>query len=68
MVAIPTIKDEDAKWPNRERESLVGEQNRIINRMKTTLIRLGIPRIQSQAKKAAERLEGRTAEGEPIFK
>ena len=28
MVAIPTIKDEDAKRPNRERESLVGEQNR----------------------------------------
>ena len=27
MVAIPTAKDEDAKRPNRERESLVGEQN-----------------------------------------
>src|SRR6266446_6646041 len=26
MVAIPTIKDEDDKRPNRERESLVGEQ------------------------------------------
>jgi transposase len=32
MVAIPTSKDEDAKRPNRERQSLVGEQNRIINR------------------------------------
>jgi transposase len=30
MVAIPTSKDEDAKRPNRERQSLVGEQNRII--------------------------------------
>jgi transposase len=29
MVAIPTITDEDAKRPNRERENLVGEQNRI---------------------------------------
>ncbi len=29
MVAIPTIKDEDGKRPNRERESLVGEQSRI---------------------------------------
>jgi hypothetical protein len=29
-VAIPTAKDEDAKRPNREGESLVGEQNRII--------------------------------------
>src|SRR5213083_1395960 len=34
MVAIPTTKDEDAKGPNRERESLVGEQTRIVNRMK----------------------------------
>src|SRR5579863_10605928 len=42
MVAIPTAKDEDAKRPNRERESLVGEQNRIINRMKAALIGLGI--------------------------
>jgi transposase len=42
MVAIPTIEDEDAKRPNREREFLVGEQSRIINRMKATLSRLGI--------------------------
>jgi hypothetical protein len=33
MVAIPTAKDEDAKRPNRQRESLVGEQNRIITRI-----------------------------------
>jgi transposase len=67
MVAIPTIKDEDAKRPNRERESLVGEQNRIINRMKATLIRLGIRGFNPKLKKAAERLAGlRTAEGEPI--
>jgi transposase len=37
MVAIPTIKDEDAKRPHRERESLVREQTRIVNRMKTGL-------------------------------
>jgi transposase len=67
MVAIPTIKDEDAKRPNRERESLVGEQNRIINRMKATLIRLGIRGFNPKLKKAAERLEGlHTAEGEPM--
>ena len=36
MVAIPTIKDEDVKRPNRERENFVGEQNRIINRMKAS--------------------------------
>ncbi|MGH6805220.1 MAG: IS110 family transposase [Methyloceanibacter sp.] len=67
MVAIPTIREEDAKRPNRERESLVGEQNRIINRMKATLTRLGIRGFNPKLKKAAERLEGlRTAEGEPI--
>jgi len=67
MVAIPSIKDEDAKRPNRERESLVGEQNRIVNRMKATLIRLGIRGFNPKLKKAAERLEGlRTPEGEPI--
>src|SRR6267378_1270173 len=38
MVAIPTIKDEDAKRPNRERESLIGEQSRIVNRMKAALV------------------------------
>src|SRR5204862_4913550 len=67
MVAIPTIKDEDAKRPNRERESLVGEQTRIVNRMKAALIRLGIRGFNPKLKKAAERLEDlRTPEGEPI--
>ena len=67
MVAIPTIKDEDAKRPNRERESLVGEQSRIVNRMKAALARLGIRGFNPKLKKAAERLEGlRTPEGEPI--
>ena len=42
MVAIPTLAQEDAKRPNRERESLVGEQSRIVNRMKAALARLGI--------------------------
>jgi transposase len=67
MVAIPTIKDEDAKRPNREREGLVGEQSRIVNRMKATLTRLGIRGFNPKLKKAAERLEGlRTPDGEPI--
>src|SRR6202040_3920549 len=67
MVAIPTTKDEDAKRPNREHESLVGEQSRIVNRMKATLIRLGIRGFNPKLKKAAERLDGlRPPEGEPI--
>jgi len=67
MVAIPTIKDEDAKRPNREHENLVGEQSRIVNRMKAALIRLGIRGFNPKLKKAAGRLEDlRTPEGEPI--
>jgi transposase len=58
MVAIPTITDEDAKRPNRERESLVGEQSRIVNRMKAALARLGIRGFSPKLKKAVERLEG----------
>src|SRR3974390_2050777 len=53
MVAIPTMEDEDAKRPNRERESLVGEQTRIVNRMKTTLSRLRIRGFNPQTQKAA---------------
>src|SRR5215510_7287397 len=67
MVAIPTLAQEDAKRPNRERESLVGEQSRIVNRMKAALARLGIRGFNPKLKKAVERLDGlRTPEGEPI--
>jgi transposase len=67
MVDIPTIKDEDAKRPNRERENLVSEQSRIINRMKAALIRLGIRGFNPKLKRAAGRLEDlRTPEDEPI--
>src|SRR3982074_2435983 len=63
MVAIPTIKDEDAKRPNRERESLVGEQSRIVNRMKAALVRLGIRAFRSTLREVEEKLERlRTAE------
>ena len=67
MVAIPTLADEDAKRPSRERESLVGEQGRIVNRIKAALARLGIRNFNPKLKRAGERLEGlRTPEGEPI--
>ena len=36
MAAIPTLEEEDAKRPNREREGLVGERTRIVNRIKST--------------------------------
>ena len=67
MVAIPTIKDEDAKRPNRERDSLIRERSRIVNRMKAAFVRLGIRGFNPKLKRAAGRLDGlRTPEGEPI--
>src|SRR5262252_7740702 len=67
MVAIPTLAEEDAKRPHREREMLVGEQTTIINRIKATMARLGIRNFNPKLKKAPERLEHlRTPEGEPI--
>ena len=67
VVAIPSLKEEDAKRPNRERESLVCEQSRIVNRMKAALIRLGIRGFNPKLKRAAGRLDSlRTPEGEPI--
>ena len=67
MVAIPTLAEEDAKRPNREREGLVGEAGRLVNRMKAVFVRLGIRGFNPKLKKAAERLDGlRTPEGEPV--
>ena len=67
MVAIPTLGEEDAKRPSRERESLVAEQSRIINRVKSAFARLGIRGFNPKLKKAAGRLDDlRTPEGEPI--
>ena len=64
MVAIPTLEQEDARRPSRERESLVGERSRIINRMKSALARLGIRGFKAHLRKAPERLETlRTPEG-----
>jgi transposase len=64
MAAIPTIEEEDAKRPNREHEKLVGDRTRIMNRMKSTLSRLGIRGFKPTLRKADEKLsELRTAEG-----
>ena len=57
MAAIPTLEEEDAKRPGRERESLVGERTRIINRMKGALARLGIRNFKPMLRKAPQRLE-----------
>ena len=67
MAAIPTLEEEDAKRPNRERETLVGERTRIVNRMKSGLARLGIRGFKPTLRKAPERLTMlRTPEGAPL--
>jgi len=67
MVAIPTLADEDAKRPSRERENLVAERTRISNRLKSALARLGIRGFKPTLRKAPQRLAGlRTLEGMPI--
>jgi transposase len=67
MAAIPTAEQEDAKRPNRERESLVGERTRIVNRMKSTLARLGIRGFKPNLRTSAEHLAMlRTPEGGPL--
>jgi transposase len=67
MVAIPTLEEEDAKRPNREREHLVGRCTSITNRLKATFVRLGIRGFNPRLYKAPERLAAlRTPDGEPI--
>jgi transposase len=67
MAAIPTLAEEDAKRPNRERQSLVSERTRIINRMKSTMARLGIRGFKPTLRRALQQLEGlRTPDDEPV--
>src|SRR5215210_688817 len=67
MAAIPTLEEEDARRPNRERESLVGERTRIVNRIKANLARLGIRGFKPTLRGASERLDTLcTPEGAPV--
>jgi len=67
MAAIPTLAEEDAKRPNRERERLVRERTRLVNRMKSCLVRFGVRNFKPTLRKAPERLETlQTPEGVPL--
>src|SRR5689334_20525019 len=64
MAAVPTLEEEDARRPNRQREGLVGERTRIVNRMRGCLARLGIRGFGPASRRAPDRLEAlRTPEG-----
>jgi transposase len=67
MAAIPTVEEEDARRPSRERERLVREITRLKNRLGSALARWGIRDFNPKLRGAAAKLEGlRTAEGEPL--
>jgi len=67
MVAIPTLEEEDAKRPHREREQLVGKRTGIINRVKAICIRHGIRGFKPNLRNAREHLAAlRTPEGSAI--
>jgi transposase len=67
MAAIPTLEEEDAKRPSRERENLVDERTRIGNRIKATLARLGIRGFKPTLRTAPDQLDRlRTPEGAPL--
>ena len=67
MAAVPTLEEEDARRPNREREVLVAERTRVINRIRGCLARLGIRAFKPTLRRAPERLEDlRTPEGDAL--
>jgi transposase len=51
------MAEEDSRRPSRERENLVGEQTRIVNRVKAVLAMFGIGGFNPKLRKAAEKLE-----------
>jgi transposase len=67
MVAIPSMEEEDARRPGRERETLIGERARITNRIEGALNRFGIRSFNPLLRKAPQNLEKlQTAEGAPL--
>ncbi len=57
MAAIPKLEEEDARLPGRERDTLVKERTRIINRIKSLLIRFGVRGFNAGLRNAAAKLK-----------
>jgi transposase len=67
MVAVPARAAEDGKRPLRERERLVGDATRLVNRIKGLLALHGVAKFNVRARTAPQRLAAlRTVEGEPL--
>jgi transposase len=66
-VVVPSIEEEDAKRPIRERDTLVVEATRLVNRMTSLLALHGIRGFNVKLKKAPAKLASlRTAEDAPL--
>ena len=64
MLRRPLESTEDARRPTRERECLVGERTRIVNRIKAALARLGVRGFKPTLRNALQQLDAlRTPEG-----
>jgi transposase len=66
VVNVPTVKEEDAKRPHREREHLVQERIRIENRIAALLATQGIPKRPSLRSWEADLEAMRSGDGQPI--
>lgn len=67
MVAVPTVEEEDAKRPIRERDCLTVEATRLVNRMTSLLALQGIHNFNVKLKTAPAKLAAlRTAEDAPL--
>ena len=67
MAIVPSVAEEDAKRPHRERDTLIHERTSIVNRMKSILIQFGVRNFNPVLRKANEKLDAvRTPEGIPL--
>jgi transposase len=67
MAAIPSLADEDARTTSRERDRLVEERTRLINRIRSTMVRLGIRGFKPAGRRASAQLAHlRTGCGQPL--
>ena len=67
MAVVPSVAEEDAKRPHRERDTLIHERTSIVNRMKSILIQFGVRNFNPVLRKASEKLDAvRTPEGVPL--
>ena len=67
MCHVPSLEEEDARRPGREREVLTSEQTRLTNRIKAALSCLGITGFKPKLRRAGEHLADlRTPDGSAI--